>query len=329
MKKLFTLLSGIALFFGSLFSQPTDRSKIDSYFQSLSTNDKFMGSVAISRNRKIIYSTAIGFKDRAAKAAANEETKYRIGSISKTFTAVLTFKSVEEGKLKLDQPLAIYFPSLKNADKITINNLLYHRSGIPNFTNNPDYLMWNTQPKSELEMVAIISKLGSDFEPDGKSAYSNSNYVLLSYILSRAYKLPFAKILEDKIISPLKLKNTYCGGRITSANNECYSYRYATDWSKEPETDMSIPMGAGSIVSTPTDIILFIEALFNEELISKISLTQMKTLKDKFGMGLFQIPFYDKIGFGHTGGIDGFSSVVSYFPRRQNCVCTNLKWFEL
>jgi len=77
---------------------------------------------------------------------------------------------------------------------------------------------------------------------------------------------------------------------------------------------MSVPLGAGAIVSSPTDLTKFAEALFNGKLISNESLEQMKTIKDNYGMGLFKMPFYDKIGYGHNGGIDGFSSAFSYFP---------------
>ena len=93
---------------------------------------------------------------------------------------------------------------------------------------------------------------------------------------------------------------------------------------------MSIPMGAGAIVSNPTDLVLFINALFANKIINQSSLEQMKTIKDKFGMGIFQIPFYEKQGFGHTGGIDGFGSVLSYFPENKLAIalCSNGKIYE-
>ena len=312
-KKLFILLLFVVSIQPS-FSQKLDGSKLDQYFQSLEANDKFMGSVAISKDRKIIYSKSIGFANRASNTRANENSKYRIGSISKTFTAVLVFKAIEEGKLTLNQTIGIYFPEIKNGEKITISNLLYHRSGIHNFTNNPDYLNWNTTPKSESEMVEVISKAAIDFEPDSKAEYSNSNYVLLSYVLAKVYHIPYSKLLDSYSIKPLKLKNTFFGAKINLKNNETYSYRFSKSWTLEPETDMSVPMGAGAVVSTPIDLIVFIEALFNNELISSSSLESMKTIKDKYGMGLFQFPFNDMKGFGHTGGIDGFSSILIYFP---------------
>lgn len=276
-----------------------------------------MGSVALSENGKIIYTKSIGFSDVESKTKPNETTKYRVGSISKSFTSALVFKAVEENKLSLDTKISKYFPNIKNADKISISNLLNHRSGIHSFTDNENYLSWNTQKKSEQELLKIIEDGGSDFEPDTKADYSNSNYVLLSFILEKIYKKPYSEILQEKIIKPIGLKNTYIGGKINLKNNEAHSYIFENNWIKETETDLSIPLGAGAIVSTPSDLLQFAEALFNGKIISEKSLKLMETIKDDYGSGLFQMPFGTKKAFGHTGGIDGFSSNYGYFPEEK------------
>nr|WP_315166579.1 serine hydrolase domain-containing protein [uncultured Flavobacterium sp.] len=294
--------------------------KLDSLFQILEAKDKFMGSIAVSQNGTLIYSKSIGKVDIETNKKATNLSKYRIGSISKMFTSALIFKAIEEKKIALNQTIEIYFPTIENATKITIGNLLNHRSGIHNFTNNPDYLKYNTEPKSEEQMVEIIAKGKSDFEPNSKADYSNSNYVLLSYILQKAYKKPYAAILKDKITKPLGLKNTYVGDKISVQNNESNSYKFSEKWIKETETDMSIPMGAGSIVSNPTDLTIFIDLLFSNKIINESSLKQMITLQDNYGMGIFQIPFHDKKGFGHNGGIDEFRSVLYYFTEDKIAV---------
>ncbi len=276
-----------------------------------------MGSVALSENGKIIYTKSIGFSDVESKTKPNETTKYRVGSISKSFTSALVFKAVEENKLSLDTKISKYFPNIKNADKISISNLLNHRSGIHSFTDNENYLSWNTQKKSEQELLKIIEDGGSDFEPDTKADYSNSNYVLLSFILEKIYKKPYSEILQEKIIKPIGLKNTYIGGKINLKNNEAHSYIFENNWIKETETDLSIPLGAGAVVSTPSDLLQFAEALFNGKIISEKSLKLMETIKDDYGSGLFQMPFGTKKAFGHTGGIDGFSSNYGYFPEEK------------
>lgn len=305
------------LLFGTTLAQNLNTAKLDSLFQILETKDKYMGSIAVSENGKLLYTKSIGNDDIESNKHSTIATKYRIGSISKMFTSCLIFKAIEENKLSLNQTIDNYFPTIENAKKITIGNLLNHRSGIHNFTNDEYYLKYNTQAKSEKEMVEIITKEKNDFEPDSKADYSNSNYVLLSYILTKTYNKTYKEILNTKIIKPLGLKNTYFGGKTNIQDNECYSYSYTTKWKKETETDMSIPMGAGAIVSNPTDMVVFINNLFSNKIINEKSLEQMKTIKDNYGMGLFQVPFYDKKGYGHTGGIDGFTSVVWHFPENK------------
>lgn len=305
----------LLLFFSSFgFSQELDISKLNTFFNNLEAHNKFLGSIAVSKNGKVVYTNSVGYVDAENKKKVNENTKYRIGSISKTFTAVLVLKASEIGKIDLNQSIDKFFPSLPNAGKISIQQLLYHRSGIHNFTSNDDYLSWNTEPKSEKEMVDIIIKGGSDFEPDSKSEYSNSNYVLLTFILEKTLKKPYYKLLEEYITAPLNLKNTYFGSKINVDNNESESYKWTGHWEREAETDMSIPLGAGGVVSTPTDLVKFADALFVGNILKEESLIKMKTLKENFGMGLFQYPFGSKLGFGHSGGIDGFSSIFIHFP---------------
>jgi len=236
-----------------------------------------------------------------------------IGSISKTFTAVLILKAVEEKKLDLNQTIGKWFPTLKNSDKITVKNLLNHRSGIHNFTDDKAYLTWNTQPRTEKEMLEIISKGGSDFEPDTKSSYSNSNFVLLSYILEKTFKKSYSQLLTDYITQPIGLTHTYFGGKINTSNNESKSYKFVNNWKQEAETDMSIPLGAGGIVSTANDLVKFSDALFTGKLLKNEHLEFMKSMVDRYGNGLFYTPFYDKTGYGHGGAIDGFLSMFSNF----------------
>ena len=295
------------------FSQAFDKTKLNTYFQVLEKNNKFMGSVALSKNGELIYSKSIGYADLEHKIKATEKTKYRIGSITKSFTSVLIFKAIEKKKLDINETIDTWFPKIANSNKITIKHLLTHRSGIHNFTNNANYLQWNTQSKTEKEMIEIIENGGSDFQPNSRAMYSNSNFVLLTFILEKTFNMSYAELVQTHIVKPLRLTNTYVFGKINPKNNESKSYHYFGSWKKEAETDFSVPLGAGAITSTPTDLIKFANALFEGRLLTPESLKIMKTIKEGYGSGLFQIPFYSKIGFGHTGGIDGFRSVYSYF----------------
>lgn len=298
----------------SVFSQDLNIAKLDSLFDALQGNDRFMGSIALSHKNQNIYVKALGFEDIESRKQATTDTKYRVGSITKMFTSSLIFIALEDGKLTLDQTIDAYFPNIENAAKITIGNLLNHRSGIHNFTSREDYQEWDTEPRTKDELIKIIEDGGSVFEPNSKAEYSNSNYVLLTFILEETFKKSYPMLVKEKITTPLGLKNTYVGRKIDVDKNEANSYAFSESWEKKSETDMSIPLGAGAIVSNPLDLNLFVEGLFDGKLISKESLDRMKTISDGYGMGIFQVPFYDRKGYGHNGGIDGFTSVLGYFP---------------
>jgi len=296
-------------------------------FNILAEKNKAMGSLTISKNGTVVYSRAIGNCSitEIEKKPSTSLTKYRIGSISKMFTSTMIFQLVEEGKIKLTTSLDTYFPNLPNAKTITISNLLNHRSGLHNFTDDPDFQNWMTKPKTHDEMLDIISKNKVDFQPNEKAAYSNANFVVLGYIIEKIDNQPYSKSLEKRITSKIGLSNTYFGGKTNITNNESYSYQFMGNWIQWPETDMSIPGGAGSIVSTPTDLTRFIESLFSLKLISQNSLNQMKTITDGYGMGMLSIPFYSKRAFGHNGSIDGFAASLAYFPEDGLAIsyCTN------
>ena len=315
-KKLPVFLLLFLLLHSATHAQTFNKAKLDSFFVALNAHNENMGSIAIAANGVVVYQNAIGFSQLNAsiKKAATIETKYRIGSISKMFTATMIFQLIEEGKLSLATPLATYFPQLPNAGKITISEMLDHRSGLHNFTNDSLYKTYMGKPKSEAEMVAIFAKNKSDFEPDAKASYSNTNFVLLGYIIEKITGKSYPEELKKRITSKIGMAETYYGTKANPVKNEAYSYSYVTQWAQMPETDMSIPGGAGAIVSTPADLTKFINALFAGKLISQASLEMMKTMKDNYGMAMFTIPFYEKKGYGHTGGIDGFSSLLVYFP---------------
>ncbi|MDR2585657.1 MAG: beta-lactamase family protein [Prevotellaceae bacterium] len=315
MKRVLIISLAVSLASIAGFSQNIDKAKLDAYFDALASNNRFMGSVAIAQADKLIYVKSVGFADVEQELFASESSKYRIGSITKTFTAVITLQAVEEGVLSLNETIDKYFPTIGNANKITIEHLLRHRSGLHNHLDDLVNSNQHIHPITEKEMIEVFVKAGNDFEPDTKMAYSNPNYILLTYILEKIYNKPFSQILEEKITNPIGLKNTYIDGKIDTQNGECNSYTFLNNsWVLAPEFDVSQVLGAGAITSTPADIVTFSHALFSGKLISENSLTKMQIIKDHYGMALIQMPFNDKSGFGHSGGIDGFRSVFAYFP---------------
>jgi len=316
MKKVLSLLLVLSVF--TVSAQQFDAVKFDKYLHTLEENEKAMLSVAVVEKGKPIYQHSIGFADVPSKQNANKDTQYRIGSITKVFTSVMIFQLIDEGKLSLDTTLATFYPNVKKADEITISMLLNHKSGIHNFTNIPEYLEYMTEPKTKAELANIIESMESDFAPNSRASYSNSGYVLLGFIVEDITNDSYAQQLQKRICRKLGLSKTVYGSAINTKDNQANSYVYGTSgWSPATMTDMSIPYGAGAIISTPTEVAVFFSNLFNGKLISAASLTKMKEIEQGFGRGLFQFPFYEKQAYGHNGGIDGFSSVAAYFEEDE------------
>lgn len=301
----------------SSYSQSFDSKKIDAFFSVLDSNNKFMGSVALLHKGNIVYSKSIGYSNVEKHIKNNDSTKYRVGSISKMFTAAMIFKAVDQGKISLDQTIDKYFPNFVFSNKIKIKDLLNHRSGLVNFSSIPNYEFYKTKKLTRAEFLDTLYMFGSERAPDQMSSYSNTNFVLLSYILQNIYTTPYHKLIQDSIITPLGLKNTFVGDTIHNELNEASSYIFDTIWKKQTETNLYIPLGAGAIVSTPQDLNQFIAALFHHKIISPKSLNSMTIIIDKYGCGIFKYPYNDKTGYGHTGGIDGFSSFLFYLPELE------------
>jgi D-alanyl-D-alanine carboxypeptidase len=334
--KIFTSILLAGLCFGTIYPQSVNKSKLDSLLNILAEKNKAMGSLTISKNGTVLYTNTIGYRfiSDNEKMLSTDITKYRIGSVTKMFTATMIFQMIDEGKIKLTTSLGTYFPELPNAKKITIANLLNHRSGLHNITEHPDYVIWMTQPKTQAEMLAIIAQDTADFQPNEKTSYSNTNYIVLGYIIEKISDQSYSEALKKRITSKIGLSNTYFGSNSNIDKNESFSYQFIYKWEQQPETNMSVPGGAGGIVSTPTDLAKFIEALFSLKLVSQNSLAQMKIITDGEGMGMEAMPFNSRKGYGFEGAIDGFVTNLAYFQEDSLAVayCTNgqiYPWYEI
>jgi D-alanyl-D-alanine carboxypeptidase len=325
MKRIFLslMLAGFALFLQA--QTALNSQSLDSLMRLLEANDKLMASVSLMQDGEIIYSNAIGFRDIEKQLKNDENTVFRIGSISKMFTSVMIHQLVDERKLRTDDKLAAFFPDIPEAENITLEHLLRHRSGIFSITDDSLYLTYNTTFQPKEKMLERIKSSKRVFAPDEKTEYSNSNYILLGYILEQITGKTFQTNLKERITVPLGLKSTNYGTRIISENNEAESYRFDGKWTLEEETDMSVPGGAGALVSTTAELNRFIWALFKGELLSEASREAMTKLVDNFGLGIFAMPFYEHKALGHTGGIDGFRSSLLYFPEMDiaAAICVN------
>ncbi len=152
-----------------------------------------------------------GWKDRKNKTPANPQSLFKIASISKLYVAVSITKLVSNKRLSLDNTLADYFPELvgriENAETITLRLMVQHRSGIPNFTNNPAF--WKDTPESGKETLDFALDLPASFEPDKGYEYSNTNYLLLRKIIYKVVGYSHHQYIKEKILMPLELNNTF------------------------------------------------------------------------------------------------------------------------
>ena len=297
---------------------------MNSLFDVLESNNKMMGVVTITRDGKTVYNRALGYSriSEAEKVINSDTTKFRIASLTKTFTAVLIFQLIDEKKLTLETKLSNFFPQIANADKITIGQMLLHRSGIHNFSLDTDYQEWKFKPHTQKEMLARFAAYKPEFNPNEKEVYSNTAYILLGYIIEHLTKSTYSEQLNKRIVKKIGLKNTFVGGVINPLNNEAFSYVFAgSKWKQvEKNTAPSNTAGAGGIVSTTADINQFLAALFDKKLLSEESLQTMTTplviTGDDTAKGIARMAFNNKtkIGFTYDGSLDAFGSVYFYVP---------------
>lgn len=292
-------------------------SQLDKYFSQLTKHDQFIGSVAIYHDGKPYYQYNATLNNGAV-AATHEEFKYRIGSITKTFTSVMILQLIEEGKLSLNTKLSSFYPDVVNAEDITIAQLLNHSSGVKSFTDDPKFIEIYASPQTSSTLITMIEGYDSLFTPGSKGEYSNSNYYLLGHILEQVTKQTYQENLSVRITEKLQLKNTYYGGAIRPEHNEVSSYYFVEGrWLKSVESDMSVPHGAGAMVSSTKDLNQFIQALFNEQLISKDSLASMLEIEHGYGKGIFKQSHDNRASYSHNGRIDHFDSLLAYEPETK------------
>ncbi|MCK0109521.1 beta-lactamase family protein [Flavobacteriaceae bacterium S0825] len=322
MKKILLLLLLVSQI---AFTQNTNYNQLDTLLDLLYQNDKIMGSMTILKDGKTVFEKSVGYQyiNDKEKKQSTSKTKYRIGSITKTFTAVMIFQLIDEGKLTLDTKLFEYFPEVANAKKIEIAHLLNHSSGLFNITADENFN--EQEPTTQEKMLSMIAKHDVDFQPGERHEYSNTNFVLLGYILERIEKKSYKQVLEERITKPLGLKNTYYGSEIDITNNESLSYYYEDDNSlhEAKQAHLSNPGGAGGIVSNPSDLVVFMNALFSDKLMSKNSFKIMTTINDEYGSGILSAKKAGLTLFAHNGRIDFFQSMLVYMPELKTAIALN------
>lgn len=309
----------IFLFSQQIFAQSIhNKNKLDSVYDAFAKYDKALFRIKVQKDGKDIYEKNVGFADLESETIPDDYTKYRIGSVTKTFTAALIFKAIDEGKLKQTDKLSKFFPKIKNAEIINIASLLNHTSGIQNINQSKFYELIKNKEQPRDLVLEMIYRLPSVSPPEYKYSYCNTGYIILGYILEKIYDQSYNDILKEKITDPLELINTGIGkSTIQPENNEAKSYSYYINWRKNMDAGLNNFMAAGNIVSTPTDVNKFFNALFEGKLISEKSLVQMKNTQK----GMFRYPYESKNMYGHTGSVLGFLTFALYIPEDKITIC--------
>ena len=291
---------------------------MDQTMQSFVAN-RFMGSVLVARGDKVLFSKGYGFANLEWDIPNTPDTKFRIGSLSKQFTAVLILKLEEQGKLSVSDPVKKYIADAPAAwDQITLFHLLSHTSGLPDFTNLPDYRNLQTLPTTATQIMARFRDKPLEFQPGEKYKYCNSGYVMLTAIIEKVAGVPYEKFLQDQILTPVGLKDTGydSASRVIHHRATGYLLNAANQIENSRYLDMTVPQGAGALYSTTGDLLKWELALFGGKVLKPASFEKMTTpVKNNYGFGLFVRTAKHKM-IEHTGGgIDGFNTdLAAYYP---------------
>lgn len=291
--------------------------RLEQVVQSYVTAKQFMGAVLVAKGEKVLLSKGYGSANLEWDVPNSPTTKFRLGSVTKQFTAACILLLGERGKLELDDPVKKYMPDAPAAwDKITIFNLLTHTSGIPSFTSFPDYRSTEAIHTTPEKLVARFRDKPLDFQPGEKWSYSNSGYVLLGYLIEKISGQSYADFVQQNIFQPLGMKDSGYD------SNSSVIARRASGYAPSPHgpvnagyIDMSIPLSAGGLYSTTDDLLRWEQGLFGGKLLTPASLEKMTTpFKEDYAFGLGVRSDRGHKVIDHGGGIEGFNTHLAYYP---------------
>jgi CubicO group peptidase (beta-lactamase class C family) len=297
--------------------------------------------VAVYKNGKPLLVKAYGSANLELNVPVKNESVFRIGSVTKQFTAVALLQLQEGGRLSLDDKLSKYFPDFPRAGDITLLQMLHHTSGLHNYTAEPDAFtkLAPLTHKTE-EMLQSFTKMSTllDFEPGTGWNYSNTAYYILGMVVEKVEQKPLATIFKDRFFTPLKMTRTALDdeAEIVPGRVEGYGATAPGKFTNATFISMTVPGGAGAMRSSANDLALWNAALFGGKLLKPASFQAMiapgklndgqnsgaamtktagGTLHGEYGLALFldDVDGHQKIG--HGGGINGFNSSLSEFPK--------------
>jgi CubicO group peptidase (beta-lactamase class C family) len=294
-----------------------DTARMDQIVQSYVDAKQFMGSVLIARGDAILFNKSYGMANLEWNVPNTPTTKFRIGSITKQFTAAATLLLEERGKLKVEDPVKKYIPDAPEAwDKITLYNVLTHTGGIPNFTDFPDYPQKSLSPMTAEQIVAWFKDKPLDFDPGAKFSYSNSDYVLLGYLIEKLSGQSYEKFLQENILSPLGMEDSGYDSNTAIIEHRASGYSQTRAGPLNAGyVNMTVPHGAGALYSTTLDLLKWEEGLFGGKLLKPESLAKMTTpFKENYAFGLIIQTTEGRKNIWHNGAIQGFNASLGYYP---------------
>ncbi len=303
---------------------------IDEMVKKYQEYGQFNGAVLVAENGKVILKKGYGMANMEWGIPAAADTKFRIGSVTKQFTAAMILQLADEGKIKLDAKMTDYLTDYRKdtGDKVTIHHLLNHTSGIPSYTTAEFFREYSRDPYSVDEFVKKFSSGDLEFEPGSKFAYNNSGYFLLGAIIEKVTGKSYEENLKTRITAPLGLTNTGYDNNSPLIKNRAQGYE------KSPEgfvnaayLDMGLPYAAGSMYSTVEDLFKWDQALYTDKVVSAKSKALMFTPGlQNYGYGFFirdrKIGKTEKTTkeISHGGGINGFNCLFTRLVDGKNLV---------
>ncbi|TXN23406.1 serine hydrolase [Methylobacterium sp. WL9] len=287
---------------------------VEPYLQS----GLFSGTILVAKNGKPVFRRAYGLANREWSVANTLDTHFRIGSLTKSFTAAAILKLAEAGKLGLDDRIRQFVPGAPASwDRVTLRHLLGHTSGIINYTALPDYYAKLSRlERTPQEIVALVEAEPLLFEPGTRMEYSNTGYVLLGMAIEAASGQPYAGYLREAILTPLGLKETGYDEASAVLPRRASGYRFGqAQWRNAPPMASSIAYAAGGLYSTVDDLLAWSRALFGGRVVSTTSLAA--TVDDGgrgYGLGWYVGRAHERRLWSHGGAVSGFLSMIDHYP---------------
>ena len=324
MSRLFFAFTVTALFLLSPGARAGDKTaaKIEEYLAACVEAEQFNGSVLVVCEKERLVCRGFGMANFELQVANTPETKFRLGSVTKQFTAMAVMMLAEQGKLSIDDPVSNYIGEAPEAWKeVTVHHLLSHTSGIPNFTSFPDYQETMRQPSTPIETIARFRDKPLEFVSGEKFAYSNSGYILLGAVIEKATGKSYSAFLREAIFEPLEMRDTGYDHPEEIIERRASGYQRDSGLSNASFLDMSVPFAAGGLYSTVGDLGRWSEALDAGKLLSKKGMKTMFTpVKGDYAYGWNVHTRSGHLVASHGGGINGFATSILRIPDLHVCV---------